>query len=117
VNAEERGAYATVERALEALAEWPDAFANNLLASVALDRLTQDGPSWSCGGEGYRRCGPRREIDAQISPRQPTGTRFVGYSNVNIGSSSFRRRSLDSFEMPPATEQLDDASASSMGQA
>jgi DNA replication protein DnaC len=44
-----------------ALAEWPDAFANNLLASAALDRLTHHCHVLVIRAESYRQRGRRKE--------------------------------------------------------
>jgi len=44
-----------------ALAEWPDAFGNPLLASAALDRLTHHCHTLVIRGESYRQRGRRKE--------------------------------------------------------
>lgn len=52
-----------------ALAEWPDAFANNLLASAALDRLTHHCHLPVIRGESYRQRGRRKEDRApELNP-------------------------------------------------
>jgi DNA replication protein DnaC len=54
------------------LAEWPAAFANNLLASAALDRLTHHCHVLVVRGESYRQRGRRKEDRApELTPPQP----------------------------------------------
>ena len=55
-----------------ALAEWPDAFANSLLASAALDRLTHQYHVLVIRGESYPQRGRRKEERApDLRPAQP----------------------------------------------
>ena len=54
-----------------ALPEWPDAFANNLLASAALDRLTHHCHVLVIRGDSYRQRGRRKEDRApHLAPAQ-----------------------------------------------
>jgi DNA replication protein DnaC len=54
-----------------ALAEWPDAFANNLLASAALDRLTHHCHVLVIRGDSYRQRGRKEDRASNQLPAQP----------------------------------------------
>ena len=58
---ESRSCIVTSNRAFE---EWPDVFANDLLASAALDRLTHHAHTLVIRGQSYRQRGRRKEDTA-----------------------------------------------------